>query len=294
MLAALRTISSLAIVICLSPTGCLVSFTDYPVGTLGGPNGARGGSSNVTGSGGAGGLDAGGSDSPNLDAGGSDALVSDAGDAGGVVDAGGTSQGGSDVAGSGSPPSDLMIDDFEDDDSQILLNAGRNGSWFVLNDMAGVQTPAAHGEFCSLLTPARGASTRALHTTGSGFKTWGALVGADFVVNGTAAAAYDISAYQGVTFWAKLGKASATKGMRVSIRTYETVYACTSCGDHFGSVATLSDTFQSFQLPFSDMKQAGWGKPQVATFDLARAYAVIFGWGVDEPFDAWIDDLSFY
>jgi hypothetical protein len=281
MLDALRTISALAFAICLPLTGCLVSFEDYPVGTLGGPNGSHGGSSDLGGSSAAGGLSAGGLDAPALDAGG--------------ANAGGTSQGGSDTVGSaGAPASGLMIDDFEDDDSQVLLNAGRDGSWFVLNDMAGQQTPTAYGDFCSLLIPARGTSTRALHTSGSGFTVWGALVGANFAVNGAVAAAYDISAHQGVTFWAKLGKASATKDMRVSIRTYETVYACSSCGDHFGSVAALSDTFQSFQLPFSSMNQVGWGKPQVTTFDLARAYAVIFGWGVDQPFDAWIDDVSFY
>jgi hypothetical protein len=195
----------------------------------------------------------------------------------------------------GAAISDLLIDDFEDGDAQIALVAGRNGSWFSANDGSGQQSPAPNAATLpTLLSPARGTSTLALHTSGSGFTGWGALVGANFAVNGTTALAYDISAQQGLSFWAKLGKATSVKQVRVSIRDYDTLYGCTTCGDHFGITATLTDTFQSIQVPFSSMTQLGWGRPKAAAFDPKRTYAVTFVWSPYQSFDVWIDDLTFY
>ncbi|MEO7036696.1 MAG: hypothetical protein ABI335_22975, partial [Polyangiaceae bacterium] len=49
------------------------------------------------------------------------------------------------MSGSGAPttPGYDLIDDFEDLDAHILLSHGRNGPWYVLNDMTagGVESP---------------------------------------------------------------------------------------------------------------------------------------------------------
>jgi hypothetical protein len=312
---ALRTAPALSLVTCLSLTGCLVSFEDYPLSALG-----RGGASTSTSGSDAGGEAAGasgpggsaagdlalggsatggtatGGSAAGGDAAGGSATGGDnsAGSAGsGGVPAGGSATGG--TGGSSTPPSELLIDDFEDGDSQVALVAGRNGSWFVSNDGTAQQAPApAAPTLPSLLAPPRGASTRALHTTGAGFTTWGAMVGANFVVTGATAMPYDISSHQGLTFTAKIGKLTSVKQVRVSIRNYDTLYACTTCGDHFGATATMGDTFTTIQVPFSSFKQQGWGRPLVPSFATNKTYAFTFVWAAHQTFDVWIDDVAFY
>jgi Carbohydrate binding domain (family 11) len=282
MVFALRTSSVLVVVtsLSLSLSGCLVAFEDYPLGL--GASGSRA---------------AGGSDSGASLSGGT---LGDSGSSsvGGDSALGGAATGGVPQGGAGSammPPDALLIDDFEDGDSQVALVAGRNGSWFAFNDGTGQQSPDPHADMLpALLTPSLGPSTRAMHSSGSGFKDWGATVGANFVVTGTTPLPYSISAHQGLTFSAKIGKPGSATQVRVSIKDYDTLHGCTSCGDHFGATVNLGDTFQTVQVPFASLKQQGWGKPQVPKFDPERAYAVVFGWGKDQTFDIWIDDLSFY
>ncbi len=294
---AFRTASAVSLVACLSLTGCLVSFEDYPLSALGGASASASGSD----AGGASGGEAAGDSGPGGSAAGDLALGGSAtgGDSStGGAGSGGEPAGGSAAGGTGGssmPPSDLLIDDFEDGNSQVVLVAGRNGSWFVSNDGTAQQTPApAEPTLPSLLSPPSGASTRALHTTGSGFYIWGAMVGANFVVTGATAMPYDISTHQGLTFTAKIGKPWSVKQVRVSIRNYDTLYACTTCGDHFGATATMSDTFATIVVPFSSFKQQGWGRPLVASFATNKTYAVTFLWAAHQTFDVWIDDVAFY
>ena len=268
-------VSTAVAMACLAMSGCLVSFEDYPLASLG--------------SGGSGGLvSAGGSDAAGASSGGSSA--------GDSAMAGATTAGSS-AGGVPSAGFELSIDDFEDGDNQVALVAGRNGSWFAANDgsLQAQQTPDPFTACLpSLLVPPRGTSERALHTSGSGFNAWGALIGVNFLALGTTPTPYDISAYRGLSFAAKIGKADAAKQVRISIRNYDTLYGCTSCGDHFGVIATFGENFRTITVPFSNLKQQGWGRPLAPVFDTARTYAVTFTWAGHQIFDAWIDDLSFY
>jgi hypothetical protein len=215
-------------------------------------------------------------------------------DAGAPATGGAASETGG-ASGADAAASTLLIDDFEDGNSQVLLNAGRNGYWFTANDGTGMQSPDPHADALpELLSPPRGMSTRALHTSGSGFSVWGALVGANFVAVGMTAMPYSISAYQGVTFTAKLGRVGVTAKARLSITNYDTLYGCTTCDDHFGATVTFSDAFQTIQVPFASLKQTGFGKPLLPTFATDRAYSLQFSWAKAETFDVWIDDVSFY
>jgi hypothetical protein len=208
---------------------------------------------------------------------------------------GGASSEAGGASGANTGASTLLIDDFEDGNSQVLLNAGRNGYWFTANDGTGMQSPDPHADALpELLSPPRGMSTRALHTSGSGFSVWGALVGANFVAVGMTAMPYSISAYQGVTFTAKLGRVGVTAKARLAITNYDTLYGCTTCDDHFGATVTFSDVFQTIQVPFASLKQTGFGKPLLQTFDTDRTYTLQFSWAKAETFDVWIDDVSFY
>jgi len=304
-----------AFVLCstLAFSGCVVSFQDYPLAT-GGANassgadtlgasgsGATAGTGATGGSGAIGGSDSGANGGSSSSSAGDSASGGNAGDSGGSS-AGGTSDGGGSGASGGQggsagmPMLTDMIDDFEDGDAQILLNAGRSGAWFAANDgsYAGMQTPDIRGPINpSVLMPARMMSTRAMHVTGSGFRTWGAYVGASFI-GGATPKPYDVSTYQGVQFYGKIGKAMASKTVRVAFRDYDTGFGCTSCGDNFGSDVTVGDAFELIQVPFADLKQQGWGMPQAAALDAKRVYAVLFSWPANVTFDLWIDDLSFY
>ncbi len=207
----------------------------------------------------------------------------------------GSGMAGSGMAGSGASASTLLIDDFEDGNNQVSLVAGRNGYWFTSNDGTGQQTPDPHAPALpELLAPPRGASKRAMHTTGSGFSVWGALLGANFVAVGPTAMPYDISAYRGISFLAKLGKVGVTDEARLSITNYDTLYGCTVCDDHFGANVTFTDAFQTIQVPFASLKQTGFGRPVLTTFDTTRAYALQISWANAETFDVWIDDITFY
>jgi hypothetical protein len=215
-------------------------------------------------------------------------------DAGSLAMAGAASETGG-TGGANSGASTLLLDDFEDGNSQVLLNAGRDGYWFTANDGTGVQSPDPHADALpELLNPPRGMSTRALHTSGSGFSIWGALVGANFVSVGMTAMPYSISPYQGVTFTAKLGRAGVTAKSWLAITNYDTLYGCTTCDDHFGATVTFSDVFQTIQVPFASLKQTGFGKPLLPKFDTDRTYTLQFSWAKAETFDVWIDDVSFY
>ena len=301
MVVAGRTAAALALVAGLSLAGCLVSFEDYPLAPLDRAAGGSGAAGADTGGATTGGSDT--SDAGTSASAGSESAVGGkaAGGTAGGTAAGGTAAGGTAAGGSGGSGggdlrlSDLMIDDFEDGDGHLLPLAGRNGLWFVANDGTAQQIPSANAvTLPSLLSPPNGASTRALHTSGNGFTGWGALIGANFVVTGTMPVLYDISAHEGVSFSAKLGKTTAASQLRVAIQDHDTRVGCSLCGDDFGALVTLGNTFQTITVPFSSLKQAGWGNPQVAAFDPKRTYALTFSWPPHVTFDVWIDDVSFY
>lgn len=263
----------------LALPGCLVSFNDYPLGD------------------------------PKLGASG-DADRGGAAGTGSVLPKGGSaSTGGSTAAGSsgeaGAPdvtaPGDasLLIDDFEDGDADILRQRGRTGSWYVANDRGGMQTPADGMPLVpSLLVPARGASAYGAHTFGGPFPTWGALIGAPFVANGPSGNPYDLSAYQGVRLWirsAATGTAAA-KQVRFSLRTPATVPGggCSVCNDHFSVVIPLTAKWEQIELPFASLKQAGYGRPLLASPDLAHALGVELIFAANVSFDVWLDDVELY
>jgi len=263
----------------LALPGCLVSFNDYPLGDpkLGADSEAGRGGAAGTGS-----------------------VLPQAGSAsGGSNAAGGTSSeaGAPDVTAPGD--ASLLIDDFEDGDADILRQQGRTGSWYVANDRGGMQTPPDGMQLTpSALVPARGVSAYGAHTFGGPFPTWGALIGAPFVANGLSGNPYDLSAYQGVRLWVRSGATAplAAKQVRFSLRTPATVPGggCTACNDHFSAVIPLTAKWVQIELPFAALKQAGYGRPQVPSIDLAHALGIELIFPANVAFDLWLDDVELY
>lgn len=201
----------------------------------------------------------------------------------------------------GAPPYE-SIDDFEDLNSVVDLSHQRNGPWYVFSDgTAGTKSPLT----VALLgaANARDGSTAALHFTASGFTSWGAGVGADLVNTAAVKVAYDVSAYKGIRFYAKVATASQ-KSLKVLIpTTYSDLLGgkcvaaagTSQCGDHlFCAVTTLKTTWDVYQCNFVDLKQAGFGLHQTA-LDPASVYSIQFTFATPPalPVDLWIDDVSF-
>jgi hypothetical protein len=255
--------------------GCLVSFNDYPLGDIGAgaagsggaPNGGRGGGMSKAGAP----SKTGGSGEPG-----------DEGGASGMLVAG-----------------ENVIDDFQDGNPAILEQQGRKGAWYVANDGMGMQTPRVDQPLVpSVLSPARGSSTRALHTFGGPFRIWGALIGTSLAMAGDRGAEYDLSGFQGVRLWVRSGSTApgAAKSVRLNLPTPGTNAggACTVCNDHFGFDIPLTSQWARIQVPFSSLEQQGYGRPILASADLEHVTSLQLGFDSDVVFDLWVDDIELY
>jgi hypothetical protein len=189
-----------------------------------------------------------------------------------------------------------MIDDLEDGDNAVLAVEGRDGFWYSYNDgtAGATQSPSPSVDLAPEAIPGgRGTSTKAVHTTGSGFTDWGAGVGVGLNEDSSKPCVYDASVHTGIELWAK-GDAT----VRMNVATIATAdkteggSCSTSCDDHFGASLDLTSTWTKYTIAFTDLQQAGWGT--VASFDAAKLLGL--SWqvpgGVD--FDFWIDDVTFY
>lgn len=193
----------------------------------------------------------------------------------------------------------LLVDDFQDTDAQILELQGRSGAWYVANDGRGLQTPRAGVPLVPApLMPARGGSTRGVHTFGGPFSDWGALVGTQLASEGGTGVAYDLSGYTGLRVWVRSGAAApnAAKSVRLNLRTPATVMggSCTVCTDHFGADIPLTAQWAQIDLRFASLQQVGFGVPKLAKPDLTQALSIEFLFPANVSFDLWLDDIELY
>jgi hypothetical protein len=193
----------------------------------------------------------------------------------------------------------LLIDDMEDGDAVVLVRCGRRGNWFTFNDATSgaSQTPAPTAVCLPTLIPGggRGTSLYAMRTYGSGFTTWGAGIGFNFINSGPS---YDVSSWHGVTFWAHVATGTTTS-VRFDFPDVDTdarggVCSTTSpgCGDHFGVAIALTTTWTLYTIRFTDLAQEGWGHVASA-FNPAKVYGMQLQTSASATFDIWIDDVSF-
>jgi hypothetical protein len=196
--------------------------------------------------------------------------------------------------------------------STIIVQGGRQGSWFTYNDGTdgGVQTPTAGGPCFPSLIPDGGrcGSLHAMHTFGSGFTSYGAGLGFNLnqAPGGMLPMPYDAMGYNGIAFWA-LGPASGSLEIQVEILTSATTPVsaggeCVSaCDDHFYLAVQFPSTgWAELTVPLAagpgQLAQQGFGTP--ATFDKTKLLAVQFvSTKIIDPsdtFDFWVDDIGFY
>lgn len=123
-----------------------------------------------------------------------------------------------------------MISDFEGDPATAVVVKGDtgefNGLWEAFNDETGTQNFAVE-----TVSDAE-CGTQALHTSGSGFSSWGAGIGFSFKGTPEAPEVYDGSAWTGVRFKAKKGSGGLTPvRFNISIPKSEAIASGGTCDD---------------------------------------------------------------
>jgi hypothetical protein len=194
-----------------------------------------------------------------------------------------------------------MINDMEA--GTAIQTTATPGYWYTYNDMTvgATQAPAVNGTFnTAQITPARGASTYGVHTTGSGFTGWGAGMGFNFI--GPKISTVDASKYKGITFYAK-GGGSVRVNVLTKATTPEGCVCATQpkgCFDHFSVLKTFAVDWSQININWTDLMQQGYGAP--ATFDAKTLMGVNFqslnpSTTLPSPspysVDFWIDDIAF-
>ena len=227
--------------------------------------------------------------------------------------AGGAAGSGATACAASSGPVDptAMIDDMEATDPLILMVGGRNGSWWTGGDMVSHSaTIVPNGDTSAEPIPGGGrcGSLHAVHVTGQGFTSW-AVVTTSLrygAVDGGAPGLlpYDAHGWTGVTFWARIGDTSGNH-VRFSISDKATrpegglcdVSASTgptACYDNFGvDLTQLGTRWTQYRIPFVGLGQQHFGLEEQA-LNTNAIYTIDFNFLVNEIFDFWVDDISFY
>lgn len=194
---------------------------------------------------------------------------------------------------------DGLIDDLEDNNTQISVFDDRGGYWYTYADKNGSNIWPEQGDKGGTFTMSEGGNASSKYAVN--FK--GTLVAASTVY---AAAglnfrdpkeAFDASKYVGISFFARRGGGSANK-LFVKIpdgNTDPDGAVCSACYNDFNAEVEVGPQWKRYVLPFRDMRQEGtWGAPRRPHVDVTKLYAI--HWesktsGAD--FDFWIDDIAF-
>jgi hypothetical protein len=137
--------------------------------------------------------------------------------------------------------------------------------------------------------------------------TWGAGMGFDFNrannVPVSKSCAYDVSAYTGISFYAKSTTSNNFDVLVPLLATENTsiggncVPTTVQCDDHYQQTfPAATATWSLYKIVFKQLKQAGFGV--VVPFDATQVVGVRFQTTVAASaataFDLWVDQITFY
>jgi hypothetical protein len=197
---------------------------------------------------------------------------------------------------SGLASNEELIDDLNDGDRFIPLVNGRAGAWTDSHDSSpsGKMFPDPLTGFVP--TDTKDACRKfAAYVAGTGYVIFGSSFGFGL------GSPYNASKYTGITFWAKVdpGSSSVVKVAFPDKDTQPDGNICQpnttgtlACYDHYYSRVTLTTTWTKYVVPFSALKQEGWGHAGTA-FDPSTLYEVQFIIPVNATFGIWVDDVAF-
>jgi Leucine-rich repeat (LRR) protein len=194
------------------------------------------------------------------------------------------------------PPSwsSALIDNFEQGDTQMILQGGRNGYWYVNADANSTVCPLPGGNYVP--SPA-GDSVSPLYAA----QLFGTVATGGFAQLGTnftsPQAAYNAGSYTGFTFYAKAGSGSTTT-LTFGADDEYTIPSADICGVSYscylnkGTVETLTNNWVQYTVPFTSMVDAADTAQPV--LDPTQLYDMNFSMNSPGAFDLWVDDVSFY
>jgi hypothetical protein len=180
-----------------------------------------------------------------------------------------------------------MIDDFEDGNTQILVQDGRDGYWHVIRDNSGGQLSMQEPP-----VPESGGandSSKAMRLQGRDFTEWGAGFSVDLRQG---APPYDASLQRGLSFWSR---GDTTLRVIFVQQNLSTGYACSNCSaedcsQYYFADIPLTDTWTAYSLPWNGLAQSPVG---VTPFDPNGLLTIKFE-STTPNFEFWLDDVSFY
>jgi hypothetical protein len=118
---------------------------------------------------------------------------------------------------------------------------------------------------------------------------------------------FDANQFSGVVLWAKRGSAQASDVVELGLPTINDSFEfhiCKSpptmsnpgdgCSDDFRIHLKLTDDWRVYQIPFSALRQLGFGYRPPNGFAKNAIIAVNFYNAPGVAFDEWIDDVGFY
>jgi hypothetical protein len=205
-----------------------------------------------------------------------------------------------DVVATGSP---ALIDNLNDNDMFVPNNDGRQGSWFTYGDGTGTQTPAPIEpgvcDMSYLFTPTNGKACM----TGTGVTSWGAGLGVGIIMGKNCKSCmYDATIHNGVRFTIS---GSVTGVVRFQLVTADchgvqwggTCADETTCTDCYGATVTVTPDPQVVEIPWSDLRQMGWGPVQ--SLNIRQVHNLqwevrLDGTSPASYTDFCVDDVGFY
>jgi endoglucanase len=193
---------------------------------------------------------------------------------------------------------DGLIDDLEDNNTQISVFDDRGGYWYTYADKAGSNIFPEQGDKGGTFTMAEGGNGSKYAVNFKGKLASASVVYAAAGLNfRDPKEAFDASKYAGVSFYAKHGPGSTSK-LSVKLpdgNTDPDGAVCSACYNDFGAEIEVGAQWKRYVLPFRDLHQEGsWGAPRKPHVDPSKLFAIHWeskASGAD--FDFWIDDIAF-
>jgi len=190
-----------------------------------------------------------------------------------------------------------VVDDGEDNNNQVTVKDGRNGYIYSFADTNGTKvTPELGATFAQTPGGAQG-SAYAACIKGTTALAAIAYAGLGFNLTDPEGQA-DLSKFDGIAFRVRRGSDS-TQRLRLKVPDVATQPAggvCTDkCFNDFGADLVMTEEWQQFFIPFSEMKQmSGWGAPRPPSIDKTKIYSIQFQvLEKNKNFDICVDDVAF-
>jgi endoglucanase len=193
---------------------------------------------------------------------------------------------------------DGLIDDFEDNNTQINLVGDRGGYWYTYADEKGSTIWPVQGDKGGTFTPVEGGHESKYAAEMKGKLAPSSIVFAAMGLNfEDPKGPYDASMYEGITFFAKRTAASTGK-LTIKMpdgNTDPDGGVCSACYNDYGTTINVGEQWQRYVLPFRDLKQEpDWGAPRKPHVAANKLFAI--HWEAKAPgadFDFLIDDIAF-